>query len=33
MTTQIKICGLSTPETMDAAIDAGATHVLSLIHI
>ncbi len=27
MKTQIKICGLSTPETMDAAIDAGATHV------
>ena len=27
MTTQIKICGLSTPETLDAAIDAGATHV------
>lgn len=25
--TQIKICGLSTPETLDAAIDAGATHV------
>ncbi len=31
MTTQIKICGLSTPETMDAAIDAGATHV-GLVH-
>ncbi|WP_432200259.1 phosphoribosylanthranilate isomerase [Erythrobacter sp. W53] len=27
MTTQIKICGLSTPETIDAAVDAGATHV------
>lgn len=25
--TQIKICGLSTPETLDAAIDAGASHV------
>ena len=25
--TQIKICGLSTPDTLDAAIDAGATHV------
>ena len=24
---QIKICGLSTPETVDAAVDAGATHV------
>ena len=24
---EIKICGLSTPETVDAAIDAGATHV------
>ena len=23
----IKICGLSTPETIDAAVDAGATHV------
>ena len=23
----IKICGLSTPETVDAAVDAGATHV------
>ncbi len=31
MTTQIKICGLSTPKTMDAAIDAGATHV-GLVH-
>lgn len=27
MTTEIKICGLSTPETIDAAVDAGATHV------
>jgi phosphoribosylanthranilate isomerase len=25
--TEIKICGLSTPETIDAAVDAGATHV------
>ena len=25
--TEIKICGLSTPETLDAAVDAGATHV------
>jgi phosphoribosylanthranilate isomerase len=25
--TQIKICGLSTPETLDAAVAAGATHV------
>ena len=36
MSVQIKICGLSTPETVDAAIEAGATHiglVLSLIHI
>ena len=24
---EIKICGLSTPETVDAAVDAGATHV------
>jgi phosphoribosylanthranilate isomerase len=29
--TQIKICGLSTPETLDAAIAAGATHV-GLVH-
>ena len=28
---EIKICGLSTPETIDAAIDAGATHV-GLVH-
>jgi phosphoribosylanthranilate isomerase len=27
MTTQIKICGLSTPESIDVAIDAGATHI------
>ncbi len=27
MTIQIKICGLSTPEAVEAAIDAGATHV------
>ncbi len=27
----IKICGLSTPETIDAAVDAGATHV-GLVH-
>ncbi|WP_298467130.1 phosphoribosylanthranilate isomerase [uncultured Erythrobacter sp.] len=31
MTTQIKICGLSTPETITAAVDAGATHV-GLVH-
>ena len=29
--TMIKICGLSTPETVDAAVDAGATHV-GLVH-
>ncbi|TRD12397.1 phosphoribosylanthranilate isomerase [Erythrobacter insulae] len=29
--TQIKICGLSTPETLSAAIGAGATHV-GLVH-
>ena len=28
---EIKICGLSTPETVDAAVDAGATHV-GLVH-
>ena len=28
---QIKICGLSTPETLDAAAQAGATHV-GLVH-
>lgn len=27
----IKICGLSTPETLDAAVDAGASHV-GLVH-
>jgi len=27
MTTQIKICGLSTEETIDAAVKAGATHI------
>ena len=31
MPTQIKICGLSTPETLDAAVDAGASHV-GLVH-
>ena len=31
MTVQIKICGLSTPETIAAAVDAGATHV-GLVH-
>lgn len=29
--TQIKICGLSTPDTIEAAIHAGATHV-GLVH-
>ena len=29
--TQIKICGLSTPEMVDAAVDAGATHI-GLVH-
>ncbi|MBH5322322.1 phosphoribosylanthranilate isomerase [Aurantiacibacter sediminis] len=29
--TLIKICGLSTPETVDAAVDAGATHI-GLVH-
>ncbi|MCV0381991.1 MAG: phosphoribosylanthranilate isomerase [Erythrobacter sp.] len=28
---EVKICGLSTPETIDAAVDAGATHV-GLVH-
>ncbi len=28
----IKICGLSTPETVDAAIEAGATHI-GLVHV
>jgi phosphoribosylanthranilate isomerase len=27
MTTQIKFCGLSTPETVEAAIDLGASHI------
>ena len=27
----IKVCGLTTPETLDAALDAGATHV-GLVH-
>ena len=27
----IKICGLSTPDTVDAAVDAGATHI-GLVH-
>ena len=31
MTVQIKICGLSTPETIDAAIEAGASHI-GLVH-
>lgn len=31
MAIDIKICGLSTPETLTAAIDAGATHV-GLVH-
>ena len=31
MPTQIKICGLSTPETIDAAVDAGATHI-GMVH-
>ena len=31
MTVQIKICGLSTPETIDAAAEAGATHI-GLVH-
>src|SRR5690606_1572608 len=29
--TQIKICGLSTPETVDTAVAAGATHI-GLVH-
>lgn len=29
--TRVKICGLSTPETLDAAVAAGATHV-GLVH-
>jgi phosphoribosylanthranilate isomerase len=31
MTPEIKICGLSTPETVDAAVEAGATHI-GLVH-
>lgn len=31
MTVQIKICGLSTPEAIDAAVDAGASHI-GLVH-
>ena len=31
MPTEIKICGLSTPETIDAAVDNGATHI-GLVH-
>jgi phosphoribosylanthranilate isomerase len=31
MTIDIKICGLSTPETLTAAVEAGATHV-GLVH-
>ncbi|NVD44016.1 phosphoribosylanthranilate isomerase [Qipengyuania atrilutea] len=31
MTTLVKICGLSTAETVDAAVDAGATHI-GLVH-
>ena len=31
MAVQIKICGLSTPETVDAALAAGATHI-GLVH-
>lgn len=31
MTPEIKICGLSTPDTLDAAVAAGATHV-GLVH-
>lgn len=29
--TRIKICGISTPETLDAAVDAGASHI-GLVH-
>ncbi|MEM9500440.1 MAG: phosphoribosylanthranilate isomerase [Pseudomonadota bacterium] len=32
MSVQIKICGLSTPETIEAAVSAGATHV-GLVHV
>ncbi len=31
MTIQIKICGLSTPETIHAAVEAGVTHI-GLVH-
>jgi phosphoribosylanthranilate isomerase len=31
MTLQIKICGLSTPETIEAAVEAGVTHI-GLVH-
>ena len=31
MPTEIKICGLSTPETVDAAVDAGAMYI-GLVH-
>ncbi|MDJ0643328.1 MAG: phosphoribosylanthranilate isomerase [Erythrobacter sp.] len=31
MPTEIKVCGLSTPETIEAAVTAGATHV-GLVH-
>ena len=31
MSVEVKICGLSTPETVDAAVDAGATHI-GLVH-
>ena len=27
MTTQIKICGMNSPEAVDAAVEAGATHI------
>ena len=31
MSVEVKICGLSTPETIEAAVDAGATHI-GLVH-
>jgi phosphoribosylanthranilate isomerase len=31
MTTQVKICGISTPAIIDAAVDAGASHI-GLVH-
>ena len=31
MSTLVKICGLSTPETVDVAVDTGATHI-GLVH-